>query len=352
MVYPFPEKEWPDFPDEEYTDGEWSGREPEEWRRKSSKYRAQVSPRPDDADDGEDEPGILDRVGSAMAALFNPRDEGEPKVEDPAASEAMPARLSAKDWGAAMRDQSRQWKENMAEEERVDDCISEAYEAWQLRNYEGRIYARTEDDVQEVVRRAMMYAPKESSEAYEASMSGESDETLGRQTISNLRGSMVERQVSLSRTMANIQGHLRPTAEDPNGEPFYSVVDITAAVMASQVNRKIVSQAVKRFGAWHEHKTRKEVLMEKSHYLRSFLALVIAMLTLDVVCVGIAGAELGVGFGLSTTPVLLASSCAFVCFSGVAVVGVFKHKKDMCALLPPPIDASSDRSATTVVNSD
>ena len=88
MVYPFPEKEWPDFPDEEYTDGEWSGREPEEWRRKSSKYR------PDGADDGEDEPGILERVGSAMAAYFNPTDEGEPKVEDPAASEAMPARLS------------------------------------------------------------------------------------------------------------------------------------------------------------------------------------------------------------------------------------------------------------------
>jgi len=95
--------------------------------------------------------------------------------------------------------------------------------------------------VQEVVRRAMMYAPKESSEAYEASMSGESDETLGRQTISNLRGSMVERQSSLSRTMANIQGHLRPTAEDPNGEPFYSVVDITAAIMASQVNRNAAS---------------------------------------------------------------------------------------------------------------
>ena len=70
----------------------------------------------------------------------------------------------------------------MAEEERVDDCISEAYEAWQLRNYEGRIYARTEDDVQEVVRRAMMYAPKESSEAFEASISGESDETPGVET--------------------------------------------------------------------------------------------------------------------------------------------------------------------------
>lgn len=346
MVYPFPEKQWPDFPDEEYTDGEWSGREPEEWRRKSSKYRAQVSPRPDGAD-GE-EPGILDRVGSAMAALFNPTDEGEPKVEDPAASEAMPARLSAKDWGAAMRDQSIQWRDNMAEEERVDDCISEAYEAWQLRNYEGRIYARTEDDVQEVVRRAMMYAPKESSEAFEASISGESDETLGRQTISNLRGSMVERQVSLSRTMANIAGHLRPTAEDSNGELFYSVVDITSAIMASQVNRQIVSQAVKRFGAWHENKTRKEVLREKSHYLRSFLALVITMLTLDVVCVGVTGAQLGLGHSVSTTPVLLASSCAFVCFSAVAVVGVFKHKKDMC--VSPPSMRHHRIPTTTIVS--
>ena len=277
------------------------------------------------ADEGVGEEGsIFNKVSEWLYPTDEPRKNGEQADDKPPAPF-----IGAREWQTSMKAQSVEWVKNVKEEERVDDCVSEAYEAWQLRNYEGRIYARTIEDVQEVVRRCLLYAPKESSEAYEDSLRETDGENYGRKTLQVLRGSIVERQVSHGRVMSNIMGHLQPSGEDPNGEPFYSVVDIVGAIMASGVHRQIVSQGAKRFAAWHEGKTRKEVLEEKSHYVRSFFALVVGMLVLDVVAAVVAGTQMGLGFDLPTTPVLLASSCAFVVFSIVAIVGVAKHQKDM-----------------------